>query len=219
MIQPSDVDTSKPSLLSKWINLQSCLMGCFGYVAGLATLIILGLVLFESIEDKKDKFLARETNKCRRCDLSGENLALRNFNYANFYKANLENAVLGGTKLENTRFTKANLKQAVLRQADLENAVFDGANLTEADFSCGGGSCTYLANTSFKNANLYNANFSYVGTTEWEIETKGLPNVDFTDANLTKATFEGANIKGAKLDKAILCKTTMPDGKISNRDC
>ena len=168
-------------------------------------------------ENQKQRFLERKTNRCQQCDLSNEDLSLRSFKDADFSQANLQNAVLGATELSNANFKNANLQQAVLRQANLKGATFEGANLSQADFHCGAGSCTYLSDTSFKNANLTGADFRLVGFTV--VEEIGLPNVDFTGADLTGANFERASLKGALLDQAKLCQTMMPDGKISNRDC
>ena len=45
-------------------------------------------------------------------------------------------------------------------------------------------------------------------------ERSNLPATNLTGADLT-----GANLKGVNLDGAILCKTTMPDGRINNSSC
>ena len=217
MMPNSDRDVPQSPVLRQWIDSRSCAIGCLGYVAGIVTLPIVIFIWSNTPDIKKERFLDRETNKCQKCDLSNQDLALRNFNNADFSEANLQNAVLGGAKLKNANFSNANLKQAVLRQANLENAIFNRANLEKADFRCGAGTCTYLANTSFRKANLTGADFRYVGFTP--VGEIGLPNVDFTEADLSEANFEGASLKGALIERAKLCKTTMPDGKISNRDC
>ncbi|MBD2181215.1 pentapeptide repeat-containing protein [Planktothrix sp. FACHB-1375] len=201
----------------KWIDTRSCTLGCLGYVAGILTLPIVVFLTLNTPDARKQRFLERKTNECQRCDLSNQDLSLRQFNNADFSKANLQNVVLGGAKLRNAKFSYANLKHSVLRQANLENANFDGANLSQADFRCGAGTCTYLSGTSFKNANLTGANFQSVGFTP--VGEIGLPNVDFTGADLREANFNGASLKGALLERAKFCKTRMPDGKISNRDC
>lgn len=214
----SDPDIPQTSsVLAKWLTPRSCTLGCLGYIAGIVTLPIALFLFLNTPDVKKERFLERETNKCRGCDLSNLDLSLKNWSEADFSNANLQNTILGGAKLSDANFTQANLQGAVLRQANLANANFEGANLSQADFRCGGGTCTYLFNTSFKNANLRGADFQRVGfTPEGEV---GLPQVDFTEADLREANFEGASLKGALLDKAKLCETRMPDGTISNRDC
>lgn len=210
-------DVPQPSMKQDWLNTRSCTIGCLGYLAGIATLPIIIIILLHLPQVKKQRFLERETNQCQGCDLSNEDLSLRKFNNADFSQANLQNAIFGGAQLRNANFSHANLQQAVIRQANLENAIFDSANLSQADFHCGSGTCTHLDGTSFRNANLTGANFGYVGHTP--VGEIGLPNVDFTGADLSEASFEGANLKGALMDQAKLCKTIMPDGTISNRDC
>ena len=47
---------------------------------------------------------------------------------------------------------------------------------------------------------------------------------DLTDANLSDVNLKGADLRGAfwygaNLEGAILCNTTMPDGRVSDKSC
>lgn len=97
---------------------------------------------------------------------------------------------LDGTNLPNVNLYEANLQKAWLIGANLQRANLIGADLQGAAFD--------LAN---------------------------LQEVYFTKANLNGAGFVEANLRGAhlddirQLDQSFLCRTRMPNGIISNRDC
>ena len=86
-----------------------------------------------------------------------------------------------------------------------------GKNTSRCDFS---GSTVFFQG-DFRGANLSQSNFT--GTV--------LAQADFRGANLSGACLVGANLSEAKLgasvnlDKAIFCRTLMPDGSIEDRDC
>lgn len=210
-------DISQSPKGQPWINRRSCMIGCLGYIAGFMTLPLAVMVWVNTPQNRKESFLERRTQDCQKCDLSGEDLSFAKLDEANLSGANLEGTVLGAAQLNAANLSGANLKFAILRQAELNNANFEGADLTAAEFRCGAGTCTGLTGTSFRNANLTRADFRVVGFTP--VSEVGLEGTDFTGANLTEATFEGASLKGALMEQAKFCKTTMPDGTISNRDC
>lgn len=212
--------TKQPSQRSRWrlwINRRSLIIGGFSYIAGFATLPLAVLLWANTPEVRKEKFLEGVLRDCPGCDLSNEDLSFAELEEANLSKANLEGAILGAAKLSSANLSGANLRFAVLRQAELHNTVFDGADLTSAEFRCGAGTCTRLSGTSFRNANLTRADFRVVGFTP--VGEEGLEGVDFTGADLTEATFEGASLRGALMEQAKFCRTIMPDGSLSNRDC
>jgi uncharacterized protein YjbI with pentapeptide repeats len=176
-------------------------------------------------EAAKKKLL--ETKECVGCDLSraslqSSNLTSANLQRANFLDANLFEANLGYAQLTNANLQRANLREVDLfhaylmgsdlsvtnlRESDLREADLTGANLTGADL--------YKAN--FRKANLREANLRKAN-----LLFANLSRVNLTGADLSGADLSGTNLsfaKGATLNKAELCNTTMPDGVISNRNC
>ena len=77
-----------------------------------------------------------------------------------------------------------------------------GVDLTEAN----------LVDNNLRGANLKNAIL-----TEADLENANLGGADLTGADFTGANLTG--VKEANLTNATLCKTTMPNGKVENRDC
>ena len=86
-----------------------------------------------------------------------------------------------------------NCKGCFLLKADLKRADLEGADLEGADL---------------KFADLKRANLS-----EADLRHANLRNANLRNANLKGADLTGADLKDVKLDGAILCHTTMPDGK------
>jgi hypothetical protein len=86
-----------------------------------------------------------------------------------------------------------------------------GSNASGCDFS----GSTALFEGDFRGANLSHSNFTGAQ----------LAKADFRGANLSGACLVGANLHAAKLgssvnlDKAIFCRTLMPDGSINDEDC
>lgn len=80
----------------------------------------------------------RETQQCRKCDLSGADLrgiklAKADLSGANLSGANLSEVVLEGANLRGANLQKAVLVKVNLRFTNLEGANLSGANLSEAD--------------------------------------------------------------------------------------
>ncbi|MDI9638748.1 pentapeptide repeat-containing protein [Oscillatoria amoena NRMC-F 0135] len=213
----SQLESSQPSKQQPWIDRRSCTIGCLGYVAGLITFPLIVIFLMNTPQNQKERLLEGRSQNCQNCDFSYEHLSFAQLNKVNLAGANLEGAILGAAQLNGANLSRANLKSAILRQAQLNHTNFEGADLTGAEFRCGAGTCTDLTGTLFINANLTRADFRVVGFTP--VGEVGLEGVDFTGANLTEANFEGASLKGALLEQAKFCKTTMPDGTLSNRNC
>lgn len=94
---------------------------------------------------------------------------------------------------------KCNLNGANLYGSNLEGASLSNANLRGAD----------LRRTNLSGATLSGANLS---------------GADLSDANLMDADLSDANMRDATLSKAtlsvvLLCNTTLPEGRVSKRDC
>ena len=127
---------------------------------------------------------------CDDCNLSGENLTA----YTNFFKARLRKADLSSTTMNGMNMRGIDLTDADLTYANLKNVIFTQATLTNVDFS---------------HADLTGATFGGADLTGTEVD-----GADFTDANLTNATVEES-----AFNYATLCRTTIPDGRVTNRDC
>lgn len=119
----------------------------------------------------------------------------------------LSNADLSGfnknvMNLKNANAQGANFSGSTLINMYIMKADFSGANLS---------STTYEAGT-IQQTNLTGANLQgMVGKDDFAFN-----NNDLRDANLTGAKIEGLEIAERKNK---FCNTTMPNGKISNRDC
>lgn len=96
----------------------------------------------------------------------------------------------------------ADLREINLRAAWLPDINLEGAYILKSK----------LYHTSLKRANLRRA----------DLTAADLTGADLTAADLTGADLTGANLTGAKvtdLSGAILCRTTLPNGKKSKSEC
>ncbi len=132
-------------------------------------------------------------------DLENANLEGANLNGANLNGANLNGANLNGANLLVTNFNGANLESANFNGANLNGANLKGANLKHANFNGANLNGADLENANLKGANLKGANLS--GTILW--------NVDLRHTKLNDSD----------LEKAFLCKTKIPNGNVSNKNC
>ena len=156
-----------------------------------------------------------EASECSGCDLRGANLRKAFLRGANLSKADLTGADLtgadlAGVDLNNVRMVQANLKGA--------ETTLSGADLTNAD----------LSGSNFKKANLTSVNFEDANLSGADLSNALLVGANFSRANLTganlvdtwwEATGGLSGRPSANLTDAQLCRTTMPDGSINNRDC
>lgn len=110
-------------------------------------------------------------------DLSGLSFKYKNLSQRALFWADLETAVLKGTKCRGASFVFSRLQNANLRKADLREADLRKADLRGADL---------------REANLRNAD---------------LRGADLRGANLTDAKIEGANFEGAELEGAEFANT------------
>jgi uncharacterized protein YjbI with pentapeptide repeats len=121
--------------------------------------------------------------------------------------ADLSGADLSDTDLHDVDLRKANLRNANLKGAllgdDFRDIYLKVAQVTEAK----------LGAADLTNANLSNA----------DLHGAFLHNVTLTDANLSNVDLRSADLGNEHsergIDGAKLCKTTLPNGRISNRDC
>lgn len=175
-------------------------------------------------------------------DFTGSNLGGNSFK-----KADLTGANLSSTKLYWVDMSGATLKRANLNGAQstpdamngicsqFPNADFSDANLEKAKL------CGTFYNAEFSGANLRNATLfgNVAGLSSKDAKAQGNVETDppaDIPRSVTKGRFggkidlTGADLHGATLFSetkltdggyafAILCRTTMPDGTTSNRDC
>lgn len=179
--------------------------------------------------------------RLRDTDLTGADLYNTNLYEAdlvgvNATGANIVGAYLGRARLgpspsgsgRRSILDRANLRASVLHSAWLCDASLQGGQLEKAHL---GGVIAYKADlrgadvscASFRNASLAGADLRGVTFEE------GRP-PDFTGADLGQSAgreycgmpgkpIGPANVDQRLLDKAVLCRTTMPDGQIVDRDC
>ncbi len=81
-----------------------------------------------------------------------------------------------------------------------------------------------LASASLQGANLSSADLRRSNLSDAILIGANLSGADLTNANLRGADLTDANLKEAKLtplslNSVTLCNTTMPDQKVSKRDC
>lgn len=111
--------------------------------------------------------------------------------------ADLRNTNLAGVSASRTRFDTALLAHANLSGAKLLEATFDGADLTEADLSR-----AMCLKTSFSCAKMHKARLQGADLTESSAdEGTQATSADLRDAHLDKASWVGANLSGANLDR------------------
>jgi hypothetical protein len=102
--------------------------------------------------------------------------------------------------LQNSYLSDTNLSSTFLQDANLSKTYLTRVNLSKTDLKN-----TDLSDTSLKVANLSNAN---------------LENANLSSANLAWANLKDAeNLTQKQLEQAKLCRTTLPNGEISDRDC
>jgi uncharacterized protein YjbI with pentapeptide repeats len=153
-------------------------------------------------------------------DLCGDNLTdadLRGVNLsdAKLREAYLINADLSDAKLYRADLTDAEIFDAKLSGAKLCNAELFRAILNDADFT----------NADLSEAKLCGADLSGAKLCDAKLCDAFLFNADLFNADFTNADLCGADLSGTKslikeqLVQAELCKTTLRDGTVSNRDC
>lgn len=120
---------------------------------------------------------------------------------------------VSGQDLTGIDFRKANLKGANFSGADLTQANFYGADVAGANFEN-----AVLVRATFDTANMQGANFQSARLTGASIKNAVIDGADFLSSFVTDANFSGST-GNMNLDKAFLCKTTMPNNKIEEATC
>jgi hypothetical protein len=115
-----------------------------------------------------------------------------NFGGQDLRGANLRGATLINANLSDAVLTGADLRRVRLRGAELANAYLDGVNLSGADLRGANLFGSYLRNVKLNNTRLDGVDLS---------QTQGLRNADVLNQSVR------------------LCKTRLPDGRLSNRNC
>ena len=150
----------------------------------------------------------------------------------NFSGAVLDGVNISGGNLRNASLSGAHMDEGNLSSADLSNANFAGArilrtnlaraNLSQANFSGADLSDSDLNSANLRDANASGAFMDHVNLNGADLTRANLSGTELTNADLTGAILTNANLSGARdanLGSAILCRTLMPDGSQSNRDC
>ncbi|GGA87244.1 hypothetical protein GCM10011491_13650 [Brucella endophytica] len=169
-------------------------------------------------------------------NFTGTNLGGNSFKGANLTGANLSDANLFWVNMSGATLKRANLTGAQSTPdamnglcSDFTNADFSEAKLHKANL------CGSFYNANFTGANLRNAKI-YGHAQGVSDKAAGQNDVGPVPSDAAKGAFggkinlTGADLRGAtlftetKLTRqgyrfAILCRTKMPDGKTSNRDC
>ena len=176
-------------------------------------------------------------------DLSGVNLAGRNFVEAdlraailtgvNLAHADLTNATFSGAILTNANLANANAANTSFSSATLAGADFTGATVTGADFSSttskGLTKEQLYSTASYASGDLSGISLRGNDLSGWNFAGKNLSNTDLDDANLANANLSGTDFSGVDLTRAdlrgaqsfsatgaILFNTIMPDGKVKD---
>lgn len=137
-------------------------------------------------------------------DLRSVVLAGRWLRRFNFDRARLDGAVLDRADLAGARLERASLRGATLDNANLESAHgrkanLSGARMRDATLRLGDfRGATLLGDAYMRHVNCREANFSRAR----------LAGANLSEADLTRACFDGADLTGAHLDEAILNRTS-----------
>lgn len=174
-----------------------------------------------------------------KADLTDIDLSEVNLSEAVLIEASLREATLIRTNLNGVFLHKADLREANLNEANLSEAILSKANLSKSNLSNANLTKAFLFQANLSRATLSRADLTKAGLVSANLSNVNLSNTNLNGALLHWAVLEGANLDGAILDGAILlkanlsnanlniddlknsylCKTTMPDGTKSDRDC
>ncbi len=156
-----------------------------------------------------------------------------NFSRAYFYYADLTKVKWRGVELRGAHLDHANLSGSDLQLVTAGFANFSSANMNSAKASekTMGGLGADFRHANFSYANLSNAelagDFGAANFSHANLEHAVLTEIAISDRTRGKVNFSYANLKGASINLKdmgytlveLFCHTTMPDGKINDRDC
>ena len=159
-------------------------------------------LMFASCGQAKFQAAILKSISAVRADMSGSTfldavLEGADFSMANLSGSNLCNANLMGLIANQCDFTSALLTKVNLSGAKLLEAIFAGADLSEADLTKAA-----CVKTNFSVAKLHKARFLASDLTQSTAdEGTQATAADFRDATLDQASWVGANLSGANLDR------------------
>lgn len=109
-----------------------------------------------------------------------------------------------------------------LSGSDLTNINLDGANLSGANLV--GAQLYQCKRCNLSNATLVRADLRRSNLTGATLRNANLRGAQLSESALNRANLTGANLRGTDLlagdlEFSVLCRTTMPDGAQSNRNC
>lgn len=138
--------------------------------------------------------------------LEGADVSMANFSGSNLRNANLMNLIANGCDFTSALLTKVNLSGAQLLEA-----IFSGADLSEADLTK-----ATCVKANFSVAKLHKTRFLSCDLTESsaDVGTQATA-ADFRDANLDQASWVGANLCGANLDRITAQELDLSDCSMS----
>ena len=157
-------------------------------------------------------------------DLTGANLASAKFGGVEFRQVRFVNANMPGVRGALSSFTECDLSDASLMSAWLvgsrwDGSRFDRATLVNAEIGGAVMQGVSLVGATLDGANLENARIVSADLTGASLRDASLVDILVLSADLTDADLTGASLALTDLAGAILCRTVMPDGAISNRNC
>ena len=120
----------------------------------------------------------------------------------------------GVVKMIGARMQGADLRSLDMRNADLRRADLRGVNLGKVNLTGAKLKGALLRGANLRGAILRNANLRGADLTGAKMTGADLRGVNLSRTNLQNAAMEDSNLRGA-----ILCRTTMPSGKVENPDC
>lgn len=185
--------------------------------------VVLGEAELVRILSEHERFVARRggTRAQLKCtDLSGQVLANRVLDEAEFTGASLVGANLFGSSLvraslycadlrncnlRNTTLTKADLRGASFKGADLSNSVLDHADLRAAMMMCvGGGSVSFVDRSDTPGGVFGGVDFSNCSLRNTSFNNAKLDGANFSGSLLVGTNFQGAKLTNARFKGAVL---------------
>ncbi|CAH9064881.1 hypothetical protein PSECIP111854_03561 [Pseudoalteromonas sp. CIP111854] len=152
---------------------------------------------------------------------------------ADFYKSELDHAVLVNVDASTSGFSEASLcfancSHSNFQRADLESANFLESHFVSSDLSFADLSFALVVRSNFSNAKLVSANFLEASLKDAKLinvdakhasfNQADLGQADLTNANLTGADLTGANLKGAILKNTILVDVDLSEVDLEGVD-